>query len=139
MCIRDRDNANSSEEQEKHKGRNAHNTQGRILPADSQFVSSLFTSNREITTAVNTNIHDENVAINPSNAPLKGDLFASLGVSDILVSHLEEKMRIKKPTSIQKQAIPQIIGNAGKNDFFVHAQTGSGKTLSCLLYTSRCV
>ena len=42
-------------------------------------------------------------------------------------------MRIKKPTSIQKQAIPQIIGNAGKNDFFIHAQTGSGKTLSYLL------
>ena len=123
----------SSEEQEKYKGRNAHNTQGRTLPADSQFVSSLFTSNREITTAVNTNIHDENVAINPSNAPLKGDQFASLGVTSLLVSHLEQKMRIKKPTSIQKQAIPQIIGNAGKNDFFIHAQTGSGKTLSYLL------
>ncbi|CAI4045135.1 putative ATP-dependent RNA helicase SKDI_11G2350 [Saccharomyces kudriavzevii IFO 1802] len=128
-----KDNANGSAVQEKPKGRNAHNTQGRTLPADSQFVSSLFTSNREITTAVNTNIHDESVAINPSNAPLKGDLFASLGVSDVVVSHLEQKMRIQKPTSIQKQTIPQIIANAGKNDFFIHAQTGSGKTLSYLL------
>ncbi|CAI1552450.1 hypothetical protein SEUBUCD646_0K02440 [Saccharomyces eubayanus] len=128
-----RDNADGPAEQEGPKGRNAHNTQGRILPADSQFVSSLFTSNREITTAVNTNIHDESVAINPSNAPLKTDLFASLGVSDVLVSHLEQKMRIQKPTSIQKLAIPQVIANAGKNDFFIHAQTGSGKTLSYLL------
>lgn len=129
-----RDNADGpAEQQEGPKGRNAHNTQGRILPADSQFVSSLFTSNREISTAVNTNIHDESVAINPSNAPLKTDLFASLGVSDVLVSHLEQKMRIQKPTSIQKQAIPQVIANAGKNDFFIHAQTGSGKTLSYLL------
>ncbi|EJS42933.1 dbp7p [Saccharomyces arboricola H-6] len=128
-----RDNANGSAVQERPNAIKGQNTQGRMLPADSQFVSSLFTSNREITTAVNTNIHDESVAINPSNAPLKSDLFASLGVSDVLVSHLEQKMRIQKPTSIQKQAIPQIMANAGKNDFFIHAQTGSGKTLSYLL------
>lgn len=98
---------------------------------DSQIVSSLFTSNREITTSINTNKHDETAKVNPSNAPLLIDSFESLGVKEPVVSHLNEKMKIKKPTSIQKLIIPQLLTK--NNDLFIHAQTGSGKTLAYLL------
>ncbi|CCD23544.1 putative ATP-dependent RNA helicase NDAI_0B05110 [Naumovozyma dairenensis CBS 421] len=110
---------------------------GGVLPpntASSEIVSSLFTSNREISTAVNTNKHDENIKINPSNAPSMEDSFDALGINDTLVSHLVEKMRITKPTNIQKLAIPNLISsNKKNNDLFIHAQTGSGKTLTYLL------
>ncbi|QLG74770.1 hypothetical protein HG535_0H00960 [Zygotorulaspora mrakii] len=102
--------------------------------ANSNIVSSLFTSNREMTTSVNTNKHDENAQINPSNAPLLEDSFEAIGVKEPLVSHLAEKMRIKKPTNIQKQVISQFCSATEKdNDLFINAQTGSGKTLAFLL------
>lgn len=101
---------------------------------NTQFVSSLFTSNREIST-VNTNRHDENAPVNPSNAPLLEDSFEALGIKEPLVSHLSEKMKIKKPTSIQKLVISQFSAtNKNKDkDLFINAQTGSGKTLAFLL------
>lgn len=102
-------------------------------PPSDQIISSLFTSNREITTSVNTNVHDDSTSVDASNAPLAGDVFETLGVSEILVNHLKEKMRIQKPTSIQKLVIPRLIHNKKDNDLFIHAQTGSGKTLAYLL------
>lgn len=99
--------------------------------SNQQIVSSLFTSNREITTSVNTNEHDDDAKVNPSNAPLLQDSFEALGVKDPLLAHLSEKMRISKPTKIQKMAIPAI--SSDENDLFIHAQTGSGKTLAFLL------
>ncbi|SCU83184.1 LADA_0C10022g1_1 [Lachancea dasiensis] len=96
-----------------------------------QFVSSLFTSNREITTSVNSNAHDDKVEVSPSNAPLLQDSFEALGITSPILQHLNDKMRISKPTRVQKLSIPTLI--AAQNDVFVHAQTGSGKTLAFLL------
>lgn len=102
-----------------------------LLQVNSQIVSSLFTSGRNITTTTNTNAHDDLATVDPSNAPLSGDSFASFGVGEQLYNHLEKKMNISRPTKIQKMVIPSLMGS--KNDLFIHAQTGSGKTLAFLL------
>lgn len=103
--------------------------------ANSQVVSSLFTSNREISTSVNTNERDDSAKQEPSNAPLSGDFFEDLGVKEPLLSHLKEKMRIQKPTSIQKLVLSHLLSQwkGQDDDIFINAQTGSGKTLAYLL------
>lgn len=103
--------------------------------ANAQIVSSLFTSNREISTSTNDNAHDEEAVNKPSNAPLIDDTFASVGVLELLVTHLKEKMRIQKPTSIQKLVFSNLLmsGKGEDNDLFINAQTGSGKTLAYFL------
>lgn len=112
----------------------AKNNNQKTQLAKDQIVSSLFTSNRQIETSINPNAQDETIEINPSNAPLAGDNFGSFGTSETLIKHLKEKMRITKPTSIQKLVIPYLISSKNKeNDLFIHAQTGSGKTLAFLL------
>ncbi|CCF55780.1 hypothetical protein KAFR_0A03450 [Kazachstania africana CBS 2517] len=103
------------------------------LPPSSQVVSSLFTSNRQIETSVNSNAQNEDTVVTASNAPLLDDSFESLGIKEPILSHLIEKMRIKKPTSIQKLAVPNLSSKGSDNDLFIHSQTGSGKTLSYLL------
>lgn len=55
--------------------------------------------------------------------------FPSLGILPLLNENLE-KLKIYKPTQIQKEAIPKILQNA---DLIAVAQTGSGKTLAYLL------
>ncbi|QLQ78542.1 hypothetical protein HG537_0A07890 [Torulaspora globosa] len=106
-----------------------------VAVANSQIVSSLFTSNREICTSSNDNARDETAVHKPSNAPLSGDTFESLGVQELLVNHLKEKMRIQKPTSIQKLVFSHLlVGEEGRDkDLFINAQTGSGKTLAYFL------
>ena len=102
--------------------------------ANDQIISSLFTSNRQIETSINTNEQDEAIEITPSNAPLAGDDFESFGTNETIIKHLKEKMRITKPTSIQKLVVPYLISSKNReNDLFIHAQTGSGKTLAFLL------
>ncbi|CEP63633.1 putative ATP-dependent RNA helicase LALA0_S08e07096g [Lachancea lanzarotensis] len=96
-----------------------------------QYVSSLFTSNRDMVTSANSNAHDENSKVDPSNAPLLQDSFEALGVAAPLLQLLNNKMRISKPTRVQKLSIPTLL--EAQNDVFVHAQTGSGKTLAFLL------
>lgn len=105
------------------------------IAVNSQIVSSLFTSNREISTSVNTNERDESAAKVASNAPLLLDSFESLGIKDPLLSHLHDKMKIEKPTSIQKLVISHLLLSTKErdNDLFINAQTGSGKTLAYLL------
>lgn len=98
-----------------------------------QIVSSLFTSNREASTSVNTNEHDDAAAVTSSNAPLEAETFERLGIQEPILSHLAEKMNIQKPTSIQKMAIPPLLNTNNESDLFIHAQTGSGKTLAYLL------
>lgn len=102
---------------------------------NSQIVSSLFTSNREISTSVNTNERDESTAEIPSNAPLLQDSFESLSIKEPLLSHLHDKMKIEKPTSIQKLVFSHfLLSNKERDDdLFINAQTGSGKTLAYLL------
>ena len=56
--------------------------------------------------------------------------FADIGVDDQTVLQNLERMNIFNPTKIQEAAIPVMLD--GK-DVLLHAQTGSGKTLSFLL------
>lgn len=109
--------------------------QGPPQVANSQIVSSLFTSNRAIATSTNDNAHDETVVNKPSNAPLFKDTFESVGVPELLVDHLKEKMRIQKPTSIQKLVFSHLLlaNQERDKDLFINAQTGSGKTLAYFL------
>lgn len=103
--------------------------------ANPQIVSSLFTSNREISTSNNDNARDETAVHKPSNAPLAKDTFESVGVQELLVNHLKEKMRIQKPTSIQKLVFSHLLlaEEGSDKDLFINAQTGSGKTLAYFL------
>ncbi|KAL2708211.1 ATP-dependent RNA helicase DBP7 [Kluyveromyces marxianus] len=103
----------------------------REVQLNAQIVSSLFTSSRTIDTVTNNNAHDDSAEVNPSNAPLVGDTFEDFGITETMVKHLNEKMKISKPTKIQKLVIPPFM--QAKNDLFIHAQTGSGKTLAFLL------
>lgn len=109
------------------------NKKGNSVNVDDQIVSSLFTSNREITTSENTNKQDKDAEVVASNAPLATNTFADLGIEEPLLSYLSTKMNIEKPTSIQKLVIPHLSSVANDNDLFIHAQTGSGKTLAYLL------
>ncbi|EMD37337.1 hypothetical protein CERSUDRAFT_114014 [Gelatoporia subvermispora B] len=73
----------------------------------------------------------------PSNAPLDTSTFPGLGLDPLVVSHLESKLNISKPTSIQRAALPILLSSAQEDtssrDVFIQSQTGSGKTLSFLL------
>ncbi|QLL33807.1 hypothetical protein HG536_0F01320 [Torulaspora globosa] len=113
----------------------AKNARTAPLVAGPQVVSSLFTSNREISTSSNDNARDESAVHKPSNAPLFKDTFESVGVQELLVNHLKEKMRIQKPTSIQKLVFSYLLlADEGRDkDLFINAQTGSGKTLAYFL------
>ena len=102
-----------------------------------QIISSLFTSNPRIEQP--TPAPTPRGAQKPSNAPLRdSSTFSGLGLDPLIVSHLETKMNISKPTSIQRAALPALIHASGhvtnlQQDVFIQAQTGSGKTLSFLL------
>lgn len=91
------------------------------------FVSSLFSLNGS-TLNVDTSSHLE---LDPSNAPDSDANFESLGIDKRLSTYLEEKLRLKTPTKIQKQVIPVLL--KAQQDLFIQAQTGSGKTLSFAL------
>ncbi|KAG2086326.1 P-loop containing nucleoside triphosphate hydrolase protein [Suillus discolor] len=71
------------------------------LPArpPTQIISSLFSP--PLPSAI------QKVPSKPSNAPLTGSAtFADLGLHPLLVTHLQSKMSITKPTSIQRAALP---------------------------------
>ncbi|PWN38440.1 DEAD-domain-containing protein, partial [Meira miltonrushii] len=71
----------------------------------------------------------------PTNAPSKVSDFGSLQLDPLLVAHLKsEKMKITRPTGIQKTALPFLLSSSSfERDALLHAQTGSGKTLCYLL------
>ncbi|SCU90422.1 LANO_0D08702g1_1 [Lachancea nothofagi CBS 11611] len=126
-----RSGGNATGKPDRKVAKSTANTNGGVSNCGTEYVSSLFTANREITTSVNSNAHDESLPVNPSNAPLLQDSFEALGITSPLLQHLSEKMHISKPTRVQKLSIPTLL--EAKNDVFVHAQTGSGKTLAFLL------
>lgn len=101
------------------------------LNGKSQVVSSLFTSNRESSTRINSFEQDESIEVVPSNAPMLENSFEGLGITGPLLGHLNQTLKINKPTKIQMLALPEIL--KVENDLFIHAQTGSGKTLAFLL------
>jgi ATP-dependent RNA helicase DDX31/DBP7 len=79
-----------------------------------------------------------NAPLEPSNAPLTGPAtFSDLGLHPLLVAHIQSKMGITKPTSIQRAALPIFTNPSSEDinsrDVFIQSQTGSGKTMSFLL------
>lgn len=100
-----------------------------------QIISSLFTSNPKIEQ------HTPAIPIKnnarPSNAPLDRSSFTGLGLDPLVVTHLQTKMSIEKPTAIQRAALPALLSSTEEDtsarDVFIQSQTGSGKTLSFLL------
>jgi ATP-dependent RNA helicase DDX31/DBP7 len=110
------------------------NSAAPAAPRRSGFISSLFTgddsnSKRFVQTS------SKALLSNPTNAPSAGTPFGSLGLDPLLVAHLRSsKMSIEHPTNIQRNSLPFLLSpsNIGR-DALLHAQTGSGKTLSYLL------
>ncbi|KAF5380474.1 hypothetical protein D9615_004556 [Tricholomella constricta] len=100
-----------------------------------QVISSLFSYNPKVEAPV------QNIKLKPtsrpSNAPLDSSNFAGLGLDPLIVTHLIMKMKIMKPTSIQRTALPALLSTPSDpnnpRDVFIQSQTGSGKTLSFLL------
>jgi ATP-dependent RNA helicase DDX31/DBP7 len=73
----------------------------------------------------------------PSNAPLDGSSFTGLGLDPLITAHLNNKMNIHKPTSIQRAVLSSLLSTSTREnstrDVFIQSETGSGKTLSFLL------
>lgn len=141
------------------KGQNKPNPgyKGKGDSKDQTFVSSLFSSNKEITTKVDEEPVVEEVKEEPKeeikeeasetaeiekeditkNSELfdnqETSAFIDLGIkSPKLVRALNTKLKIETPTRIQSLGIPRIIKDDQKN-IFIHSRTGSGKTLTYLL------
>lgn len=100
-----------------------------------QIISSLFTSNPKIEQPLP--VAPIRIHARPSNAPLDTSTFTGLGLDPLVVTHLQTKMNIEKPTAIQRAALPSLLSSADEDtssrDVFIQSQTGSGKTLSFLL------
>ncbi|KAI6169474.1 DEAD-domain-containing protein [Pisolithus thermaeus] len=99
-----------------------------------QIISSLFSHNPKIDIPQST--AGPKAVSKPSNAPLTdASGFAELGLHPLLVAHLENKLGVSKPTSIQRISIPAFTRSVdlANRDVFIQSQTGSGKTLSFLL------
>jgi len=104
-----------------------------------QVVSSLFTSN-----PVLPKLGDHDASLHKgsqvvaSNAPLSdSSTFINLGLDPLLINHIEVKLSITRPTSIQRASLPILLSphdtRATVHDVLIQAHTGSGKTLSYLL------
>ncbi|OJA09195.1 hypothetical protein AZE42_00705 [Rhizopogon vesiculosus] len=101
-----------------------------------QIISSLFSYNPKVEMLTPSVVHK--TPLEPSNAPLTGSAtFADLGLHPLLVAHIQSKMGINKPTSIQRAALPIFTSPSSEDinarDVFIQSQTGSGKTMSFLL------
>ncbi|TFK23970.1 DEAD-domain-containing protein [Coprinopsis marcescibilis] len=99
-----------------------------------QIISSLFTSNPKIDLPKNPAA--QRPTAKPSNAPHDTSTFEGLGLHPLLIAHLASKFEIKRPTAIQRAALPPILtetDNKDLRDIFIQSQTGSGKTLAYLL------
>ncbi|PWN29709.1 DEAD-domain-containing protein [Jaminaea rosea] len=104
------------------------------------FISSLFSKVPQADTLqTDEDAEEERRARNkakPTNAPgSDASTFSGLGLDPLLVAHLESKrMSIgSRPTGIQRAALPTLLQDDDSRDALVHAQTGSGKTLTYLL------
>ncbi|KAI9694084.1 MAG: ATP-dependent RNA helicase dbp7 [Bathelium mastoideum] len=117
-----------------HKNIDRRSTESKPTYQSNQFISSLFTSNPTPQKAVVdlAKVSDD-THVEPSNAPLTTELenFTSLGLSSTLASHLTNKLNIRSPTAIQKEAVARLLKE--DTDAFLQAETGSGKTLAYIL------
>jgi ATP-dependent RNA helicase DDX31/DBP7 len=102
-----------------------------------QIISSLFSYNPKVDQPVDSASFKP--LGKPSNAPLTdSSTFMGLGLDPLIVSHLSTKMKITKPTAIQRATLPTLLPRQpspddSPRDVFIQSQTGSGKTLSFLL------
>ena len=101
-----------------------------------QIISSLFSYNPKVDAPESKS--GPKTPSQPSNAPLASSSgFSELGLHPLLVAHLESKVGVTKPTSIQRTTLPVFInppsGDMAGRDVFIQSQTGSGKTLAFLL------
>ncbi|KIJ49452.1 hypothetical protein M422DRAFT_204767 [Sphaerobolus stellatus SS14] len=99
--------------------------------APSHIISSLFSYNPIISKPSDEPVSKQ--LSKPSNAPINASTFKGLGLSPLIIAHLESKMSITKPTGIQRAALPALLQSSEPRDAFIQSQTGSGKTLSFLL------
>ncbi|KAI7834872.1 P-loop containing nucleoside triphosphate hydrolase protein [Kickxella alabastrina] len=122
--------------------------------ANKQIISSLFTKNPEIPSMPRNLQQEHNVA---SNSVVDTSSFTGIGLDSDIVEFLKNKMDITKPTAIQQNSVPVLIGKElpkanvsaandddddtfnidaevkVEHDVFIQAATGSGKTLAYLL------
>ncbi|KAF8838820.1 DEAD-domain-containing protein [Paxillus ammoniavirescens] len=125
--------------QDNHPNQKAAPSNNRLASAPkppTQIISSLFSYNPKIDAPQPKT--GPKAPSQPSNAPLASSSgFPDLGLHPLLVAHLESKMGVTKPTSIQRAALPIFTTPPSKEmaerDVFIQSQTGSGKTLSFLL------
>ncbi|KAF9337391.1 ATP-dependent RNA helicase dbp7 [Linnemannia elongata] len=113
--------------------------EAKMMHGKSQVQSSIFSPDTEIIPKVKT-IHRP--VGKPSNAPLNTSTFTGIGLDQDLAKHMEAKLRVTMPTTIQQKAIPVLLGPTRKvgddipktdTDVIIQAETGSGKTLTYLL------
>lgn len=106
-------------------------------------ISSLFTGDDALLDDQDTKT-DAQIELRraPTNAPTLDSAFPALGLDTLLSAHLaSDKFGIKRPTSIQRTALPFLLeprasksaGGHVQRDTLLHAQTGSGKTMCYLL------
>ena len=104
-----------------------------------QVVSSLFTSNPVLPKIGGHGTAPQKASqVVPSNAPLSDSAtFMELGLDPLLINHIETRLSITNPTSIQRASLPILLcphdSQTIMHDVLIQAHTGSGKTLSYLL------
>ena len=82
--------------------------------------SSIFTSNPEIPVIKETLKPKK---ITSETVFSKLETFQEMNLNPLIVKHLSAKLNIKKPTKIQRVAVPALLDNIS-NDFLIKAQTG---------------
>ncbi|KAL5631283.1 hypothetical protein ACGC1H_006963 [Rhizoctonia solani] len=100
-----------------------------------QIISSLFSYNPKIEPAPQPAGPSKPVG-KPSNAPLTdSSTFEGLGLDSLITAHIQTKLGISKPTSVQRASLSAFLHQSATTDrdAFIQSQTGSGKTLAFLL------
>ncbi|KAH7339789.1 P-loop containing nucleoside triphosphate hydrolase protein [Rhizoctonia solani] len=100
-----------------------------------QVISSLFSYNPKIEPASQPEAPAKPIG-KPSNAPLTdSSTFEGLGLDPLITAHIQAKLGISKPTSVQRASLATLLHQPATTDrdAFIQAQTGSGKTLAFLL------
>ncbi|CAE7054488.1 unnamed protein product, partial [Rhizoctonia solani] len=100
-----------------------------------QIISSLFSYNPKIEPAPQPAGPSKPTG-KPSNAPLTdSSTFEGLGLDPLITAHIQTKLGISKPTSVQRASLSALLHQSATTDkdAFIQSQTGSGKTLAFLL------
>ncbi|KAG9126212.1 ATP-dependent RNA helicase dbp7 [Ceratobasidium sp. 392] len=106
-----------------------------------QVISSLFSFNPTIAPVPQPEPGPSKSVGKPSNAPLTdSSTFEGLGLDPLITAHIQTKLGISKPTSVQRASLSALLhptdadsAKSHSRDAFIQSQTGSGKTLAYLL------